>query len=652
VTNGAEPPIHLDSASNGHTKDSPGSGHDSSNGHAHGGIVALSLGALGVVYGDIGTSPLYSLREAFHDDRLEVNEANVLGACSLVFWSLLIVITVKYLLLVMRADNRGEGGILALTSLVVPAKGYRQGKRRAGLIMLGLFGCALLYGDGVITPAISVLSAVEGLKVKTSIFNSWVIPISIVILILLFLVQRRGTAGIGKVFGPIMMLWFSILALLGVFQIAKDPSIIRSVNPKYAIDYFSANGYHGFLSLGSIFLVVTGGEALYADMGHFGRKPIGYAWLSMVLPALLLNYWGQGVLLIKNPEAIENPLFLMGPSWTVLPMVFLATMATVIASQALISGAFSLTAQAVQLDYLPRLSITHTSDAHAGQIYVPFVNWILMLACIGTVIAFKTSSALAAAYGIAVTSTMAVTTILFGAVAYEKWKWSKAKVLAICTPLFLIDLAFLGANIPKIPKGGWFPLAIGFVLVLTMSTWKKGRELVAARIKRAELPIHNFISREVPTLTRVPGTAVFLFKDPFVVPPAMVTCTRLNKSIHQTVLLITVQTAEAPRVPLAERAVVTSLPAGFHQVELLFGFMEDPDVPAALSALIKPGFRFEPEDTTYFLGRETVTSAAGDGMAQWRENLFAMQNSTASSAGRFFGLPTSRVFEVGSQVQI
>ncbi len=616
----------------------------------HAGTLALSLGALGVVFGDIGTSPLYAMRESFHD--LEVSRASVYGACSLVFWAFVVVISIKYLFLVMRAHNRGEGGILALTALVAPARHYSPGLRRRLLVMLGLFGCALLYGDGIITPAISVLSAVEGFKVATPVFEDWIIPISLVILVGLFAVQRRGTTGIGKVFGPVMLVWFGVLSLLGITQLIHHPAIIGSVSPVYAIRYFADNGMKGFLSLGSIFLVVTGGEALYADMGHFGRRPIAIGWVGLVFPALMLNYWGQGALLLDKPEAIENPLFLMGPSWSVVPLAILATFATVIASQALISGAFSMTAQAVQLDYLPRVAIHHTSDSQAGQIYVPIVNWFLMIACLATVIGFRTSSNLAAAYGIAVTSTMAITTLLFGAVAYEKWKWKLPVVAAIVLPLFVVDMAFLSANLVKIPNGGWFPLGVGFSQLLLMATWKKGRDLVAARIRRGERPIEDFLAKEVPNLARVPGSGVFLFKDARATPPAMIANVRHNKVLHEQVLLVSIVTEDEPHVVGDARCAIEDLGLGFFQVVFHVGFMDEPDVPGALASLRDPRISFDARDATYFLGRETVISAAGDGMSSWRERLFSLQNQTASSAGRFFNLPSEQVYEVGSQVEI
>jgi KUP system potassium uptake protein len=623
--------------------DAAASGHES-HAHAHGGTVALALGALGIVYGDIGTSPLYAFREAIGHHELAVNKPIVLGVCSLAFWALIIVITIKYLMFVMRADNRGEGGILALLSLVAPKTRTNSG-RIATLVLLGVFGTALLYGDGMITPAISVLSAVEGFEVASSAVADWVIPVSIVILIGLFLVQKRGTSGIGKVFGPVMLVWFAVLAVLGVVNIIDHPSVLQAINPIYAIQFFGEGGLDAFLALGSIFLVVTGGEALYADMGHFGRKPIAQGWFAIVLPALVLNYFGQGAKLLEEPTAIEAPLFEMAPQWAIWPLAVLATVATVIASQALISGAFSLTAQAVQLDYLPRIAINHTSATQSGQIYVPMVNWILMVACIALVLAFRTSSNLA---------TMFITTLLFAQVTRTRWRWSKGKTAAITVPLLFIDLAFLSANIAKIPEGGWFPLLIGILLVLLMTTWKRGRELVNERLKRGEIPISTFIeSLPERRFARAPGTAIFLFKDPFAVPPALMSNLRHNRVLHENNVLLSVQTIEEPRVErLRDRFEITQLPEGFIQIIMKYGFMEEPDVLRDLTKLNERGPNLDVDEVTYFLGRETVLSTDTPGMSRFRERLFVLLNRMASSASRFFNLPTDRVFELRSHVEI
>ena len=628
-----------------------GADHGHSGGHGPKvGMGALALGALGIVYGDIGTSPLYAFREAFEHQHLDpANEVNALGVVSIAFWALVIIISIKYLAIMMRADNHGEGGILALTAMIMP-KG--AGSRKISFaVALGIFGTALLYGDGLITPAISVLSAVEGAKEATSALDSYIIPIAVAILAVLFLVQKRGTGGIGRVFGPIMVLWFATLAALGLNQVIQRPSVLKAVNPVYAYDFFAASPGTAFLTLGSIFLVVTGGEALYADMGHFGRRPIQISWYCFVLPALLLNYFGQAALILGNPEAVERPFFKLAPEWAIVPLVVLATMATVIASQALISGAFSLTVQAVQLDYLPRVKIRHTSSDHRGQVYVPLVNWMLMIGCIGLVLTFQSSKNLAAAYGIAVTSTMAITTMLFYILAVNRWKWSKAKALAVTVPLLIIDLAFLGANIPKIPHGGWFPLLIAVGLLVQMMTWRKGRQLVAARIHRGERPIGEVLD-EYAKVARVPGTAVFMFKDLGKAPPALVNNLKHNKVLHKCTLIVAVETAEVPRVDASERAVVTKVEPGVFQILLRFGFTEEPNVVEALSMINERGLEFDLEDSTFFLGHESIIAGKVPGMHPLLEHLFVLLNRGADSAGRFFNLPNDKIFEVGSHVEI
>lgn len=612
----------------------------------------LVVGALGVVYGDIGTSPLYAFKEAFTEEShvLEVDQINVFGVCSLAFWSLVLIISIKYLYFVMKADNHGEGGILALTSLVM--KKDQKVLKAGALVTLGVFGTALLYGDGIITPAISVLSAVEGMESVNESFKDWVIPIAVVILIGLFLVQRRGTGAVGKVFGPIMVVWFLVLGVLGARWIALEPAIIQSINPIWALRFFEHESMKAFLSLGSIFLVVTGGEALYADMGHFGRRPIAVGWYSLVLPALVLNYWGQGAFLLQNPEMVEEKFFfLMGPEALKLPLVILATMATIIASQALISGVFSLTQQAVQLDYLPRIRIDHTSQQHSGQIYVPLVNWALMVACVGLVIGFKSSTALAAAYGIAVTMTMAITTLIFFRVLTDRWHWPTWKAYLVCVPMLIAELGFLGANIPKIPDGGWFALGVALVLMVQMSTWRRGRQLVAARIRRGERPISEVLDGHLDT-KKVNGTGVFLFKDLGMAPPALVNNLIHNKVLHKTTLIVSVETSDAPRVDAENRAVVTKVEPGVFQVLLTFGFMEEPNVPAALATIDVRGLTFDPDQVTYFIGRESVVAGKAPGMHPLFEHLFVLLNRGADSAVRFFNLPDENVFEVGSRVEI
>lgn len=635
-------------------------GHSSSDVRHKAGLGVLTLGALGVVYGDIGTSPLYSFRETFHEGHLPVTDANVIGALSLVLWALIIIVSIKYLLYVLRADNNGEGGILALTSLVAPQRkdaepqgGSTIPTRLRWLVIIGLFGTALLYGDGVITPAISVLSAVEGLNVVEPSLSRFVMPIAAGILVALFMVQKRGTGAVGKVFGPIMIIWFVTIGVLGIYNMAKDLSVLEAFNPVHGIDYLMSNGVKGFLSLGSIFLVVTGGEALYADMGHFGRSPIRVGWFTLALPALILNYLGQGALLTHNSEAIENPFFLLGPDWSRPLLVALATAATIIASQALISGAYSMTVQAVQLDYLPRLAISHTSASHRGQVYVPIVNWLLMIGSISLVVGFGTSSNLAAAYGIAVTGTMGVTTILMAAFARRTWKWSSWKVIGVTVPLLVIDLGFFGANVAKIPHGGWFPIVVAMVLILAMTTWRTGRRILADRISRGETKIDQFLT-DVPAmgLTRVPGTAVFLFKGQGAAPPALITNARHNRVLHDRVVLLSIDTDDVPVVDEARRAEVQDYGQNVFQIGLHYGFMEEPDVEATLLEVDDPRVPLSAYSMTYFLGRETVIASTIPGMVNWRERLFAFQLRSAASAARFFKLPTDRVVEVGSQVEI
>jgi KUP system potassium uptake protein len=617
-------------------------------------LAILSLGALGVVYGDIGTSPLYAFRESFVAARdLTVDKPAVMGILSLMFWSLIIIVTIKYLMIVMRADNDGEGGILALTSLVMRGSNFVETGRRKAIIGLGLFGTALLYGDGIITPAISVLAAVEGLEIARPELHTWVVPIAVGILIALFLIQRRGTATIGAVFGPIMILWFSILAALGIFEIVAHPSILAALSPSYAVQFIAGRPSAAFFSLGAIFLVVTGSEALYADMGHFGRRAIRLGWFAVVLPALVLNYFGQGALLIADPSAIDSPFFRMPPSWAVVPLIVVSAAATVIASQALISGAFSLTMQAVQLGYLPRMQIDHTSSKEIGQVYVPVVNNALMAACVLLVVTFKSSTNLAAAYGIAVTTTMIITTALLSLVMRERWGWSRSKVLAFIIPLGLIDLLFLSANAIKILAGGWVPLTIGAAVFAMMVTWKKGRLLMSDRLKVEELPIERFVrSIAAHPQPRVRGTAIYLVREIGATPPALLTNLRHNNMLHDQVVILTVLTSRVPKVPQARRERVRPLGEGFFQIDLNFGFAEQPDVPAALDAIVSSEFGVDLDDVVYILGRESVVSTEAPGMARWRERLFALMHRNAGSPVRHFLLPHDLVMEVGSHVAI
>ena len=617
--------------------------------HAATGGGALALGALGVVFGDIGTSPLYAFREAFEHQDLPVIESNALGVASIAFWALIVIISIKYLALVMRADNHGEGGILALTALVMPRTS--GGRRVAGLVLLGIFGTALLYGDGLITPAISVLSAVEGFEVASSAFEAWVIPVACAILVGLFLVQRKGTEAVGRVFGPVMVVWFAVLGLLGLRQILEHPGVLEAINPLHIVELFQNEPTKGFLALGSIFLVVTGGEALYADMGHFGRRPIAQAWYAVVLPGLVLNYFGQAALLSHDPEAIENPFYRLAPEWGVTPLAVLATMASVIASQALISGAFSLTVQAVQLDYLPRLTVLHTSEHHKGQVYVPLVNWALMIGSVGLVLGFRSSSNLAAAYGIAVTATMVITTVLFFVVARRRWGWPLARTTLVVTPLLLVDSAFLAANVPKIPAGGWFPLLVGVVLLVQMATWRQGRQLVAAHLRRGERRAADLID-ETPDVKVVEGTAIFLFKDPGQAPPALVSNLRHNRVRHADTYLLSIEITDAPHVDDADRRTLFALRPGLHQVVLSYGYLDEIDVPAELTHRNGDDPPVDDGHATYFVGREAVTQGDIEGMHPALEHLYVLLHRGSDSATRFFKLPTDRVFEVGTSVEI
>ncbi|HEX9943274.1 MAG TPA: potassium transporter Kup [Thermoanaerobaculia bacterium] len=620
-------------------------------------LLGLSLGALGIVYGDIGTSPLYALRECFHGPHaVPPSHDNVLGVLSLVFWSLIVIISIKYLIFVMRADNRGEGGILALMSLVPP----RFREARGGhwvLVALGLFGAALLYGDGMITPAISVLSAVEGLEVATPFFNPYVVPITLAILLVLFLIQKRGTAGIGALFGPVMILWFLTLGILGVLWVGRVPSVLAAINPLHAVRFFLDNGWHGFLVLGSVFLVVTGGEALYADMGHFGRRPIRLAWFSLVLPALMLDYFGQGALLVTHPDAVVNPFYelsrRLAPGWVLYPMVALAAAATIIASQAVISGAFSLTRQAVQLGYIPRIEIVHTSGREIGQIYIPSINWLLMLSTFGLVIGFQKSTNLAAAYGVAVTATMVITTLLAAVVAVRLWGWRAALVIPVAALFLVLDSSFFGANIIKIADGGWFPLAVGVVVYTLMSTWKKGRQILSERLEQGALPFEQFVASVRPKVPpRVPGTAVFMSRDPQGTPTALLHNLKHNKVLHSKVILLTLQTEEVPAVPPEERIEVQPLGKEFYRVIAHYGFMETPGVPEVLELLKEKGLELHAMSTTFFLSRENLIPSKKPGMAFWRETLFAAMTRNAQRPPEFFRIPVNRVVELGMQVRL
>jgi KUP system potassium uptake protein len=616
-------------------------------------LALLSLGALGVVYGDIGTSPLYAFREAIHaTGGRAADEAGILGILSLIVWSLIAVVSVKYLAIVVRADNHGEGGILALTALLRPAALVTR-RRRMVLVAFGIFGTALLYGDGIITPAISVLAAVEGVRLVAPGLDAWVLPLAIAILVALFAVQHLGTAKVGAVFGPVMITWFAVLASLGAWQVVRDPSVVRAVDPRYALRFAADRPGVAFLALGGVFLVVTGAEALYADMGHFGRRPIRLGWFTIVLPALLLNYAGQGAMLLADPDAASDPFFLMAPGWALLPLVVLATLATVIASQALISGAFSITMQAISLGYLPRVRIDHTSPREFGQVYLPAVNATLMVACVALVLAFRSSTALAAAYGIAVTSTMIITTLLLLAVARERWRWSVPVVVTVGAVLLAIDLGFLTANATKIAAGGWFPLVIGAAIFTVMTTWATGRRHVTARRRLGTQPLAEVVDGLVRTApVRVPGTAVYLGADLGQTPTSLETNLATHHVLHERIIVLTVRFSDTARVPSRDRAEVHDLGAGVHEVLLRYGFMEEPDVPTALRRAVPPALRAQLADATYFLGRETIVATELPGMRLWRERLFVLLHRNAASAVRYFRLPRDRIVEVGTIIEI
>ena len=592
------------------------------------------------------------MRECFFGSHsVPATHANVLGVLSLIIYSLLLVISVKYIAIVMRADNQGEGGILALTALLPQRR--ENNARMPVLIMLGIFGASLLYGDGIITPAITVLGAVEGLKVATPLFDPYVVPVAVAILIGVFAIQRHGTHRVGRLFGPIMVAWFVVIGALGVMWLTRHPVVLTAIDPRHAFSFFRENGWHGFAVLGAVFLVVTGGEALYADMGHFGKRPIRLAWYALVLPALLLNYFGQGALLLEDPAAAAQPFFLLAPGWALVPLVLLATAAAIIASQALISGAFSLTQQAIQLGYCPRMDIDHTSHHEMGQVYVPQVNWALMVSTIIVVIGFGSSTALAAAYGIAVTLTMVITAILLQSVATERWGWPPAVAYAVTGLFLIIDLAFFGANALKIAHGGWLPLVIGGALFTVMTTWKTGRRIVAERLTARAVPIEEFLTivAEVPP-ARVPGTAVFMTAQPKGTPPALAHNLRYNKVLHKHVVTLMVTTQPVPHVPPNKQTTVRPLGQGVFEVIVRYGFMEDPNVPEALVRASEQGLILDEDDITYFLGRETLIVSKNPGMAMWRERLFAVMTRNAVRATTFFRLPPERVVELGVQVEL
>ena len=620
--------------------------------HPQASFWTLTLGAIGVVYGDIGTSPLYAMRElvtAAVGTGNAANEPAVLGILSLIVWALILVVTVKYVLILLRADNRGEGGTLALMALA-----HRAVARGASaVILLGVISAALFYGDAVLTPALSVLSAVEGLKIVTPTFDPYVVPITVVILVALFAVQSRGTASVAAWFGPITLVWFIALGIAGLWHVSQNPGVLRAFDPSYGVGFLLSNRVTGLVTLGAVFLVVTGAEALYADLGHFGRGPIRFAWLFVALPALTINYFGQGALLLANPKAIENPFFLLYPDWALLPMVLLATSATVIASQAVITGAYSLTRQAIQLGLLPRLEIRHTSAMQAGQIYMPRVNWLLLAGVLLLVLLFRSSSALASAYGIAVTGTMVVTAMLAYVVINKVWGWRAWAAALLIGPFLLIDLTFLGANMLKVHDGGWVPLALGGLIMVLMYTWRRGSHILFDKTRKSEVPLKSLVgSLEKNPPLRVPGTAVFLTGDPDFAPTALMHSLKHYKVLHEKNVILTVETVVTPRVDPADSVHIEPIGKTFTRVVLRFGFMETPNVPKALAVARQLGWKFDIMSTSFFLSRRTLRMAARSGMPRWQDRLFIVIARGANDATDYFQIPTDRVVEVGTQVAV
>jgi KUP system potassium uptake protein len=617
-----------------------------------GALAALTLAAIGVVYGDIGTSPLYALKEVFAHDRVPLNPANVLGVLSLVFWALTVIVSVKYVVLILRADNNGEGGLIAMLALASLAVKDRP-LLRARLLLLGIFGTAIFFGDGVITPAISVLSAVEGLEVAAPALHRFVVPVTLIVLTLLFMAQRHGTATVGRFFGPVTLCWFAVLAVLGVVHIADNPRVLVALSPHHALGFMARHPGIAFVALGAVVLAVTGAEALYADLGHFGKRPIRIAWFSIVMPALVLNYFGQGAMLLDHPENVRNPFYEMAPQWALYPLIALATLSTVIASQALITAAFSVTKQAIQLGYLPRLRVMHTSIRDTGQIYLPFVNWALYGCVVFAVVVFGSSGALASAYGIAVTIDMTITTLMTFYVIRYGWNLPLALCVAATGAFFVIDFTFFAANVVKVLEGGWFPLVIGGAMFTLMITWKQGRRLMAERLRDEAIDLRSFLQALfVSPPARVAGTAVFLNAEKDSTPFALMHNLKHNKVLHEQNLFVTVEHHEVPWVGFDRRCEVEPLGHDCWQVTLHFGFKNDPDVPEALGLLKGRGIQLEEMDTSYFLSRDTVVPTLGEGMALWREKLFASMHRNAAAAADFLNIPANRIVELGSKVAI
>jgi KUP system potassium uptake protein len=611
----------------------------------------LALGAIGVVFGDIGTSPLYSLQQSFVGAHpLKVDHAHIFGVLSLVFWTLTLVVTIKYVLIIMRADNKGEGGSLALLALI--ARNMPGKKWTTGIVLLGVLATALFYGDAIITPAISVLSAVEGLEIVQPSFQSLVLPVAIAILVGLFLIQAHGTARVGGIFGPVMLLYFAVIALLGMANVVAAPRIFGAINPVWAVHFFTIKPSLAFLALGSVVLSVTGAEALYADMGHFGQRPISVAWLYLVFPCLLLNYFGQGALLLGHPSAVQNPFFLMAPEWSRLPLVILATAATIIASQAVISGAFSVSQQAMQLGLLPRLKILHTSEKAAGQIFVPFVNWTLLILVVILVLGFKESGRLASAYGIAVTGTMFITTCMLAVLLFSVWRWNRLLAGAVTGLFLIVDGLYFASNLTKIPDGGWFPLLVAGIVFTLLTTWATGRKVLRRRLAEGGVPIDILVREPSRSITRVPGTAVFLSANADGVPTALLHNIKHNKVLHERVVILNVKIEDVPYADPEKRVEAAPLGAGFYRMVLHYGFMEEVDVPAALAQATQCGAALKMQETSFFLGRQTLIPSRRPGMAIWREHLFAWMVRNAESAMEFFKLPANRVVAIGSQVEI
>jgi KUP system potassium uptake protein len=619
--------------------------------HSTASFAALTLGSIGVVYGDIGTSPLYALREAVvaATNKGEVTSLAVLGVVSMILWALIVVVTLKYVVILLRADNHGEGGTLALMALAQRA----VTKGAATIVLLGIISGALFYGDAVITPALSVLSAIEGTTLVTKAFDPYVVPLTVMILVALFAVQSRGTARVAAFFGPIMLVWFGLIGIAALPAIARQPEVLVAINPLYAVSFMLHHGIIGFVTLGAVFLAVTGAEALYADLGHFGKKPIQTAWLFIVLPSLTLNYLGQGAIVLTNPKAVENPFFLMFPDWALIPMVAIATMATVIASQAVITGAYSLTRQAIQLGLMPRFEVRHTSEAHSGQIFIPRINRMLLIAVMLLVLMFKSSSALASAYGISVTGTMVVTCMMGFVVIWKVWRWKPWAAAALIAPFLALDLTFLAANLLKVLEGGWVPLALGGWVMLLMYTWRRGSRLLFEKSRKLEFPLADLVAMlEKRPPARVPGTAVFLTSDPLSAPTALMHSLKHYKVLHEKNVILTIESAPTPRVDLSERVRLEQISPTFTKVVLKFGFMESPNVPKALAIARKLGWQFDIMSTSFFLSRRALKPAAHSGMPRWQDHMFIALSRTANDATDYFQIPSGRVVEVGTQVTI